>query len=264
MLIQFNFENFKSFFNEAHLDMTATSSTDHMDHLIEYKKNERYLKTLSIYGANASGKSSVLQAFLFMRNWVLNSYALSSGTHVIPRKEFEFNNKGRTKKSTFDVFFSVADSEYQYGFVVDDFSVHEEWLYKRDFRYKNDYKVIFERNNKKFNLSEELKEMGFMLKKLNNRSLVLSFLSGLTLSDIQNVFQWFNQSIVLDFGGYNGEKIISQIAMRGLKNVPEVQENLVHFLKQVDIDVEGIIFKEKNTASNKRKNFFKKKIMFFT
>jgi len=66
MLIQFNFKNFKCFKNETTLDMRATSITEHPYNLIDVNEVEKYIKVAAIYGANASGKSSVIQAFNFM------------------------------------------------------------------------------------------------------------------------------------------------------------------------------------------------------
>ena len=66
MLIQFNFKNFKSFKDDTSLDMTATSITEHPYNLIS-SGDEKYIKIAAIYGANASGKSSVLEAFKFMQ-----------------------------------------------------------------------------------------------------------------------------------------------------------------------------------------------------
>ena len=65
MLIQFNFKNFKSFRDEASLDLTATKITEHEDHVVA-AANDKLLKVAAIYGANASGKSNVHDAFEYM------------------------------------------------------------------------------------------------------------------------------------------------------------------------------------------------------
>ena len=65
MLIQFNFKNFKSFRDEVSLDLSATKITEHEDHVVEMA-NDKLLKVAAIYGANASGKSNIYDAFKFM------------------------------------------------------------------------------------------------------------------------------------------------------------------------------------------------------
>ena len=53
--------------------MLASKDNEHEEALIE-DRGKRYLKSSVIYGANASGKSNVLNAFLFMVNYVLTSH----------------------------------------------------------------------------------------------------------------------------------------------------------------------------------------------
>ena len=62
MLIQFNFKNYKSFRDEVSLDFSATKITEHESHVVEIA-NDKLLKVAAIYGANASGKSNVYDAF---------------------------------------------------------------------------------------------------------------------------------------------------------------------------------------------------------
>lgn len=50
--------------------MLASKDNEHEEDLVE-DKGKQYLKTSVIYGANASGKTNVLNAFWFMVNYVL-------------------------------------------------------------------------------------------------------------------------------------------------------------------------------------------------
>ena len=72
MLIRFSFKNFKSFKNENCLDMEATTLKEH-EYNVAKTKNGEYLKLSAIYGANASGKTNVLQAFDYMKKRILVS-----------------------------------------------------------------------------------------------------------------------------------------------------------------------------------------------
>ena len=159
MLMQFNFENFKTYLNETSLDITATSISEFSSDLISYKNDEKYLKVVSIYGANASGKSNVLKAFSHMKSWVLGSFKRSGEMERIPHRPFQFSEVGKLGKSMFEVFFEIDNQEYQYGYRADAHKIYEEWLYKRDFRFKSKYNLVFEREAQKFNLSNELKKL---------------------------------------------------------------------------------------------------------
>ncbi|MCM1118343.1 MAG: hypothetical protein NC543_03190 [bacterium] len=57
-----NFKNFKSFRDEMSLDLTATKITEY----VVEAANDKLLKVAAIYGANASGKSNVHDAFEYM------------------------------------------------------------------------------------------------------------------------------------------------------------------------------------------------------
>ena len=65
MLLQFNFKNYKSFRDDTILDLTATKISDFNSHVVSIA-NERVLPVAAIFGANASGKSNVQEAFRYM------------------------------------------------------------------------------------------------------------------------------------------------------------------------------------------------------
>ena len=73
MLLQFNFKNYLSFRDDTTLDLTATNITEHPAHVVTIGK-EKVLPLAAIYGANASGKSNVLEAFHYMTTYVVNSF----------------------------------------------------------------------------------------------------------------------------------------------------------------------------------------------
>ena len=73
MLIQFNFKNYKSFRDEASLDLSATKMTEFSERVVSIG-SEKILPAAAIYGANASGKSNVYDAFEYMSNYVINSF----------------------------------------------------------------------------------------------------------------------------------------------------------------------------------------------
>ena len=74
MLIQFRFKNFKSFRDDTILDFSATKITEHSDRVIS-AGHERLLPAAAIFGANASGKSNVIEAFRYMVTYVMESFS---------------------------------------------------------------------------------------------------------------------------------------------------------------------------------------------
>ena len=63
MLVDFTFENFKCYRDEARLSMEAAGIEEHSETLIEGLGGRRLLPVAVLYGPNGGGKSSALQAF---------------------------------------------------------------------------------------------------------------------------------------------------------------------------------------------------------
>ncbi|WP_287895813.1 AAA family ATPase [Clostridium sp.] len=144
MLIQFSVENFLSIKNNVVLSLLASKDNEHPEHLI-VDGNKKHLKSAVIYGANASGKSNVLNAFWFMVNYVLTSH--NQQLHkTIERSPFKFDRETPSRPSDFEVIFTTNGIRYAYGFSVTDKAVIEEYLYY----YPNGRQaLIFERKDKK-------------------------------------------------------------------------------------------------------------------
>lgn len=87
------------------------------------------LRVVGIYGANASGKSTVLSALEFMKDAVLDSHREWKPKSLIPRQPFLLSAGSIGVSSLFEVDFLLDQIRYTYGFVLDSESVLEEWLY---------------------------------------------------------------------------------------------------------------------------------------
>lgn len=258
MLIQFNFSNFKSYKEEVSLDMTATSIKEHPYNLISNIKNENYLKTAAVYGANASGKTGIFDAFDFMRDLILTSFRRESDKKGIPLKRFAFDKLSKNGRSEFEVFFNDQNKEYQYGFTVDNKKVYEEWLYKRDFRGKNKYKTLFERRNDKIICSDDLKNACKFVDLVEDSTLFLSLISNAKIKEAKNVYKWFYNTEVIHFGNVAIEGYLNRLLpVRELKD-PRYKDGLEQFLKAIDVGIEGIrIEKMKDLTGEEDESIYK-------
>lgn len=243
MLIQFNYENFKSFYKEASLDMSATTFKEHSYNLIEIqnaKSKENYVKVAAIYGANASGKSSVIDAFEFMKYFVLNSFKQASDHNVIPLKNFAFNKE--EKDSSFEVFFRKNDNEYQYGFKLNRQRVIEEWLYKRDFRSTNKFNTIFERNNEEFSINN-LKSAKNFVDMVENKTLFISILSNAKIPLIKEVYDWFKEIVIIDFGNIKIEHMLTWTIPPEIEiEEQSVRIEIARFLNAIGVPIDELEF----------------------
>lgn len=256
MLIQFSFKNFKSFKDETTLDMTASSIKEHLDKVIE-KDDNKYLKVTAVYGANASGKSNVIEAFSHMKRIILDSFTEEAKWRTIPLKRFNFDEESKNSTSMFEVFFKYNNETYQYGFELDNQSIKEEWLYKeRKIKYKK-FELVFARENNEFELSKELKIYSEMLNGLSEKTLILSFLANIKIEDIKNTYEWFKETKVLNLETFNtGERLSEFLSKELLDEELVAKEKFNNFLADIDVGIKDIKIEETNSDENNKYNIF--------
>lgn len=251
MLIKFNFRNFKSFLNETEFTLEAGRITELPANT--FSKNvgsENILKSAVIYGANASGKSNIIHAFNFMREWVINSFQMPEIYSHIPLKNFKLSDKGRNGDSEFEVFIRINNKEYRYGFVMNEIEVKSEWLMVKKTVKSSKYSIVFKRDLLNFESEQkEILNYDKFVQNLDKKTLVISMLSKFEIRDIQNVNLWFKQARVLDFGNINLERNMEiSLPIRAKKN-DQYLKNLVSFLNEFDDGIADI--KIENELDNK-------------
>jgi AAA15 family ATPase/GTPase len=146
MLVAFHVENYKSFKERASLLMEPAKLKEHPENchtLTLAEKAYPLLNSAVIYGPNASGKSTLIEALGLMRNWILNP---GDSTENIPTEPFLLEQSYEEQPSTFISEFFVEGVLYEYGFVVSPHEVVEEWLN----RTKKRKQVLFHRKGDSF------------------------------------------------------------------------------------------------------------------
>ncbi len=127
MLIRFSVANFKSFKDQTSLYMVAGRTTRHSGHLVEIN-GQRILKGSYLFGANASGKSNLIEAVAFARDIVANGLEEAD----CDGKYFRIDDQYKTSPGVFQFDFLSNNRFYSYGFAIsyDSATVVEEWLYE--------------------------------------------------------------------------------------------------------------------------------------
>lgn len=109
-----------------------------------YEDDDRPAVTVvAIYGANASGKSTVVDAFTFFIGAVTHSQARWLPGAPVPRRPFLLDRTSRGEPSSYAVDLLLEGVRHVYGFSVTDAEVREEWLYVYP---KGRRRVLFERD----------------------------------------------------------------------------------------------------------------------
>lgn len=118
MLLRFSAGNFRSILDPQELSFVSTPLKDRSDGLIPCgaAATGTLLPAAVIYGANASGKSNVVRALLFMANAVTKSHSLGAPEGGVPCKHFALDSAARTWPSSFDADFIIDNVRYHYSF----------------------------------------------------------------------------------------------------------------------------------------------------
>ncbi len=254
MLIQFNFENHKTYLNETSLDMSATAIKEHEDNCFTASNGEKYLKVAAIYGANGSGKTNVLDAFNKMRVHMRDYFRLGvfSSSATDGDNRFRFCASGAAKPASYEVFILTKGIEYQYGFSFDGKVFIDEWLSKKSSEPKSRFKKVFKRSSAGISLEKELSYFKEVLKILDNETLVLSFLSKFMIEDVKNVYAWFKQTKVLMYGSDSYEDFSAHSFVPDVLEDKQKKKKFLDFLKAIDVRIDDVVFKSKEEGSLSR------------
>lgn len=129
MLINFTFGNFRSFKNEKTLSMEATSNTEHKESLISVG-NYDLLPIAVMYGANSSGKSNVIKAFMFFKYMILESLKHDRDSRLT-YDSFKLDETTKESPIFFEMQFIIDNKTFRYGFESNEKEILAEWLYEK-------------------------------------------------------------------------------------------------------------------------------------
>lgn len=234
MLIRFSFKNFKSFKNENCLDMEATSLKEH-EYNVAKIDNGEYLKVSAIYGANASGKTNVLQAFDYMKKRILVSDDSKKNSPIDEENVYSFMINNAPIALEVEIL-AKNNKIYKYGFEVLKDTIISEWLFEKRV---NKFYSIFERENN--NVSMKPNKISDLVN-IDERTLFLNIYSKIDRNneDFSNVYDWFVNSTYLDLGNPNFERFINNRVSLKILSDENYKKELLKFIKTFDSGIEGI------------------------
>ncbi|MGM9511577.1 AAA family ATPase [Larkinella sp. GY13] len=232
MLIEFTVGNFLSIKDRQTLRLDASSISEHREQLIDAGRYQ-LLRSAVIYGANASGKSNVLNALGTMRQIVTKS-AERSSTAAIEVEPFLLSTETEGEPSYFEVLFLLNDIRYRYGFEVDRQAVRAEWLFESK---KRQEKSLFVRENDAIDVSKDFKEGKDLEERTRNNALFLAVCDQFNGIISKQILSWFGK--LNSISGSSHEKLRSLT----IKHLEESKKaDLLVFINEiVGIDEIGIV-----------------------
>ena len=247
MLVQFRFKNFKSFRDEAVLDLSAAKMTEFSERVVSIG-GERLLRTAAIYGANASGKSNVYEAFFYMSLYVRNSFNYGDDREGFAQYRpipFLFDSTSADEESLFEVYFMLpGDSRekmYHYGFCVNHDGVTEEWLNTKA-KTARKYNPVFYRNEKEGEKDLDLSGLTKSGREnvraaLDSRTLIVSLGAKLKVEVCKMVRDWFLANRFSNFGNPKMNARLSQRVPEGFIEDKTVQQKVVAYFASFDSSI---------------------------
>jgi AAA15 family ATPase/GTPase len=237
MLLQFTVKNYKVFGDEVKLNMIASADdTREEENVIVLPKfGLRVLKSAVMYGANASGKSKLIEAMQFMKHFILTS-AETQSSRKIKTVPFRLNTATENAPSSFEIVFILNNEMYRYGFEVTSEKVVSEWLFHRP---KTKEVEIFYRQEQDFEIHKNFDVQDLVDKKRIKPNTLL-----LSKADAEN------DELASKITKYVSTKTntISGLEDRGLMafTIKELKESskkneIIDLLKFADIGIEDVI-----------------------
>ncbi len=213
MILEIKLSNFFSIKEEIILDMRAANIKSKnarilINNIFRYK-NADILKTIVIYGANASGKSNIIKAIRFCGLMILNS-ANHNENSIFNYSKFKFSNYNH-KPSKFCINFVVNDIEYEYAFSLMQDEIISESLY---YYPKGRIKKIFTRDEKAGKTKKEKYSFGTAIRRpldvaenTSDKTLYLSRASQMDRDIAKELFMYFHNTFILGYLGHNAQQI---------------------------------------------------------
>ena len=259
LILMTNFKNYKSFRDEAMLDMTAVSNVKDFSERVVSVGNEKLLTLASIYGANASGKSNVYGAFRYMTIYVKYSFGFGGddtfAESIFP-VPFLFDSVSEKEDSEFEVYFIISDGSkekcYNYGFCINHEEITEEWLNVK-MNAEDSYKTVFYRSkaDNKLDLSGLTEDRRENIRlSLEKETLIVSLGAKLKIGECKVVRDWFAENRFADFANTAENFYLSRRLPKNFGEDKAVQKKVIEYLATFDKHIKGFKTKRIQNLNN--------------
>lgn len=246
MLVEFKFQNYKSFRDAQSLSMVTGSDKTLIENTFDTPAvpTKRLVRSSVLYGPNASGKSNLIDALHFVRRFVQHSSERNPEAKI-PVQPFLLDKQYAQQPSEFELTFIHKNVRYQYGFSLDSDRVYEEWLLAYP---KRSAQTWFERSWNKESEDYDWYFGPFLKGEKNKLSpltrpnvLFLSVAANFNHEQLSKVYQWFTHHLrVLQHDNFGFlEFATSKLIEKNSELFPQVKELLsVADLGIVDFSLE--------------------------
>ena len=243
MVIQFSVENFRSIMAPATLSMVVSPLKDNKvesDDVMFGVEGLDFslLKSAVVMGANASGKSNVIKAFDFFKNYLIDSFKSLQAGEEIGVEAFRLNTESSKSPSSFEMIFIIADNQYRYGMDVSREAVHSEWLYRKACRKRAKEVELFYREGEDIKVHTSFTIAADLVnrKMIRKNALLLSAAAQFNDPTAVQIINWLNGTTILSC---SDEERMWDMAVSHLDDMV-MRQRIVEFSKFADLGIEDI------------------------
>ncbi len=246
------------------MDLSAAKMTEFSDRVVT-EGNDKILPMAAIYGANASGKSNIYNAFEYMADYVIESFKYGDEEEKFEEYRptpFLFDSVSNDAESSFEVYFTIpgdkAEKTYNYGFCIDRHGVTEEWLNVKA-KTARKYASVFYRSTE-----EDILDLSGLPKSsrdniqvaLEKQVLIVSLGAKLKVSKCKDIRDWFMANEFADFGDPFTNFFLSRRLPKGFVDDTSVQKKVIEYFASFDEHIKDFeIEKIPHDADSKEETF---------
>lgn len=251
MLLRFTLENHRSFREEQELSLVASKLKGPNGYLL--RTNSEGIEVVPaavIYGANASGKTNLLDGLQFMRSAVLFSHARGAPGAGVPRSPFLLSAVSQDEPSKFSIDFVAHGIRYHYGFEATDSSFTSEWLYSFP---SGKQRRIFERRGQNVEFGPSFKgPKKSIVEFMRENSLFLSTATQNDNEALLPIIEFFRKL------AYSSSIQVSKNTISRVYKEEDIDERSIRFLTKIGSGVDG--FRKTEVDADERTMLIAKEI----
>ena len=264
MLVMFKANNYMSFKDDVILDLRKANYREHMNHVFSINNEIELLKTVAIYGANASGKSNLISALSSYRNIIIGQLFNEELIEEENDNNIKVNNKkirsfllheSSNEIIEFEMIFSYRDTLFQYGYSIEKNIIKTEWLYINN-------KEIYDRKGNEIKIKSGTKYEKILKNytKLREDRLYIALLDYFVTEEVLkekiNIFtEYIKEKLNIYF------EIIIESTIKGVAGMVSISDKLVEndafrikvsqYISKIDVGIKEIIVDEE-VVTNRR------------
>ena len=254
MLLRFGVSNHRSIRDYQELFLSASPRIKRNTAVFPVPTlREHAVPVVAIYGANAAGKSNLVDAIDHFQGAIVRSHQGLSASSPIPRSPFMLDESGLTRPTRLDCTFTVEEQEggdriprpfpsvYEYGFEFTDRQFEREWLVRVTRKERQSTHTLFERKTTdgqvQIQFGSQLRGENRTIRNLTRpNSLFLSAASQNNHPQLSRLFRYFEES--WRTAAETGPLIDRDVAER-LFDYPHMAR-LLRLVRQADVGISEV------------------------